>query len=133
MTHIVFIKPGLSRDRAFFVSPNWDISMPMITRIGMIKKMMIPMKGSAPQVKATLSVKTTCMENPKVHLLTSCHKLSKESTFLINNRRFGGGITPPHKPTAECAPHLLRGFSYQSSRPINPLQPPFLPPTHRNN
>jgi len=133
MTHIVFIKPDLMRDWAFFVPPYWDGSMPRITRISTIKKMMTPMKGSVPQVKATLSLKTTCMENPKVYLLTSSYKLSKESTFLMNNRRFGGGITPPDRHSTECAPHLLRGFFYRPLRPINLLQLPFLPPTNWNN
>ncbi len=133
MTHIVFIKPDLLRDRAFFVPPYWDGSMRRITRISTVKKMMIPMKGSAPHVKATLSLNTTCMENPKVHLLASSSKLSEESTGLKNIRRFGGGITPPDRSSTECAPHLLRGFFYRLSQPINPLQPPFLSPSHRKN
>ena len=102
-THIVFIKPGLERDRAFFMPDDLDLSKPGITRTLSIKMRMIPIR-----------------------------KLSKESTLLMNNRRFGGGITPPDRSSSECAPHLLRGFFYRPSRPINPPLPPSLPPTHRN-
>lgn len=133
ITHIVFIKPDLSRDRAFLVSPNWDRSMRRTSRKATLKKMVIPVNGDDPNGKLTLFVTPRCMENPKVHPLTSCYKLSKESRFLNKKWRFGGGITPPDKPLAEYAPHFLRGFFYRSSQPVNPQPPPLPPPMRWNH
>jgi hypothetical protein len=102
-THMVLIMPDLLRDRVFLVSPTWDLPMPWITRISTIMTMLIPI-----------------------------YELSKESVFLKNNRRFGGGITLPQQPPTGFAPQVLRGFFYQQSRRLNPLQRPFLPLYHRN-
>jgi hypothetical protein len=108
-THIVFINPDLSRDRDFFVSPSRDGTTQRTSRSSPINKR-DPMIAIDPQGRESVSLATRCIENPKVHLLTPYYKLSKESRFLNKKWRFGGGINPLDKPSAECAPQLLRGF-----------------------
>lgn len=133
ITHIVFIKPDLSRDRAFLVSPYWNRSMRRTIRKATIKKIVILANGNKPQAKLSLYVTPRYVEDPKAYSLTSHYKLSKESRFLNKKWRFGGGITPLDKPLAEKAPHFLRGFFYRSSQPVNPQLPTLPPPTRWNN
>ncbi len=132
ITHIFFIEPDLSRDRAFFISPS-GVGATRRTAHGCpINKRDFPVITVNPHGRESLSLATRCIENPKGHPLTSCYKLSKESRFLNKKWRFGGGIIPLNKYSIYLAPHLLRGFFYRPSRPINPRQPPLPPPTHRN-
>lgn len=132
ITHIFFIEPDLSRDRAFFVAPSWIGESRRPTRVSPINKRDFPVIAVSPHGRESLSLATRCMENSKVHPLSSCCMLSKESRFLNKNWRFGGGIIPPDNFSIECAPHLLRGFFYRSSQLVNPHRSPLPPPTHRN-
>jgi hypothetical protein len=132
ITHIFFIEPDLSRDRAFFISPSWDGATRRTAHGCPINKRDFPVITFNPHGRESLSLATRCIENPKGHPLTSCYKLSKESRFLNKKWRFGGGITPPDMLSTKCAPHFLRGFFYRSSQPVNRRQPLIPPPTHRN-
>ncbi len=118
----VFIKPGLERDRAFFVSPSRSAATRRFFRKGPINKVDARVKTLNPNGRERASVATRSTENPEVHPLSFFHRLSKSSRFLNMKWRFGGGILPLKKPSTRCAPQFSRGFFYRYSRSIIPDQ-----------
>ena len=64
------------------------------------------------QGRESASLATRRMETPKVLPLNSYYKSSKDSRFLNEKWRFGGGITPPDKSSTKCAPQRLRGLFF---------------------
>ncbi len=112
ITHIFFVEPDLSRDRAFFISPNLYKAILGSPRSCPAKKYFIPMKAIDPRVKEAVAFAIEGKEKPRFQTPTSYHKLSKESRFLNKKWRFGGGIIPPDKYSIYRAPHFLRGFFF---------------------
>jgi len=133
ITRSVFIKPDLEKDRAFFVSPGQNAATRRVIRKEPINRCDAQVKVINPNGRERASLATWSTENPKVYSLTSNYKLSKESEYLNNKWRFGGGIIPLEKPSTRCALQFLQGFFYRLSRSSNPHQPLSPPKTHRNN
>jgi len=130
ITRSVFIKPALEKERAFFVSPGQNVAIRRVLCKEPINRCDAQVKVINPNCRERATWST---ENPKIFPRNSNYKISKESEFLNNKWRFGGGIIPREKPSTRCALQFLQGFFYRLSRSSNPHQPLSPQKTHQNN